>query len=189
MDRARRHFRHISAVFSAPAREEEAAIAAAATLYDVWSREAFLWDPIMPPLPRYCDRRPQHGACGGRIPCHVVAFAFPYPPSTSYDLSLHTGDRAGLEQSPIVLWGLGIDQKRNQLATNYRLRLKVEESTLCCESRTRARVSTLGLARATFFTQPSLYHSAGYGTAYAPRQVRLISLIYENHPKEGRTSK
>ena len=23
-----------------------------ATLYDVWSREAFLWDPIMPPLPR-----------------------------------------------------------------------------------------------------------------------------------------
>ena len=26
------------------------------------------------------------------------------------------------------------------------------------------RVSPLGLARATFFTQPSLYHSAGYGT-------------------------
>ena len=73
MDRARahrRHFRHISAVFSAPAREEAAAaiVAAAATLYDVWSREAFLWDPIMPPLPRAAATaaRPHHGhrACG-----------------------------------------------------------------------------------------------------------------------------
>ena len=48
--------------------EEEAAIAAAATLYDVWSREAFLWDPIMPPLPRAAATaaRPHHGhrACG-----------------------------------------------------------------------------------------------------------------------------
>ena len=61
MDRAR-HFRHISAVSATLACKhwggggEEAA--AAATLYDVWSREAFLWDPIMPPLPRrpHCAR-------------------------------------------------------------------------------------------------------------------------------------
>ena len=67
------------------------------------------------------DRRPPPPPCvwrGGRIPYHVVAF--PYPPSTSYDLSLHIGDRAGLEQSPIVLWGLGIDLKRNLLATMHR---------------------------------------------------------------------
>ena len=80
--------------------EEEAAIAA--TLYDVWSREAFLWDPIMPPLPRAAATaaRPHHGhrACGAAAGFPTMLLRSPIlPPLVTISLTHRRPSRSRTE--------------------------------------------------------------------------------------------
>ena len=62
----------------------------------------------------------------------------------------------------------------------HKYRLNVEESVVCCEKiDPLARISPLRLACTTFFTQPSLYHSARYGTSQLG-QIWIIQLVLKS---------